>query len=82
MTIPNKNHPWKKYETNVDILKMRDMLLEKGFSVSQSYVEKYVRSNMIPGFYKIKVGNNYNWYISLQDAKKFVKSFDYFGRNK
>lgn len=78
MTIPNYNHPWKKYANNIDIEDIKDMLISKGFSVSHSYVEKYVRLNMIPGFYRFKVGTKYKWFISKEDANKFVKSFNYF----
>lgn len=91
MSIPSENHPWRKYTSlskenpsslNADILELTEMLRENGFSVSHSYMERHVRLGNIPGFYKVKVSHRYKWYIRLEDAKEFVKSFNYFGRNK
>jgi len=93
MTIPSENHPWKQYtrlsrdnpaSLNADIGEFMDMLKESGFSVSRSYIYRYIKLGKIPYFYKVKIGGHTGdkYFIRLEDAKKFIKSFDYFGRNK
>jgi len=74
-------------DTNqIDILQLRQMLLDKGFSVSHSSLSHYVKLGKIPGFNKLSMDeykglrwSKDKWYISIEDAKIFIKSFDYFG---
>lgn len=66
----------------LDICDLRDLLLDKGYKISHSFLSNQVALGKIKGFYKLPVsyGLKYKWYISMEDAMEFVQSFSQFRR--
>lgn len=73
-------HYYKKSKI-LDITQLRELLIEKGFSISHSNLAYYVTKGNIKGFYKVKEYTKYKWYISIEDANEFVRSFKDFRKN-